>query len=125
MPQMQKEIYRPTGRPFHVRYKEHAQDFRQNNKKSYFAKHLLENNHSLHPTEKTMDILHTTYKGRMLDVIEKFYIYKETASNNQINDKLTVTTNIIFDTILRNTGAQEIMQKKPFHFAHRQLFVYH
>jgi hypothetical protein len=107
---MPKEIYRPNRSTFHVRYEELAQDFRQNNKKSYFAKHLLENNHPLHSTEKTMDILHTTYKGRMLAVIEKFYIYKETASNNQLNDKLTVTPNIIFDTILRNTEAHEIMQ---------------
>jgi hypothetical protein len=33
-----------------------------------------------------MDIIHTTETGRMLNVIEKYYIYKETAKNNQIND---------------------------------------
>jgi hypothetical protein len=29
-------------------------------------------------------------KGRMLDTLEKFYIYKETKRGDQINDKLTI-----------------------------------
>jgi hypothetical protein len=104
-PECKKRYIGQTGKPFHVRYKEHVQDFRQNNKNPCFAKHLWENNHSLDPIEEIIDILHTTYKGRMLNVVEKFCMYKETGSNNPINDKLTVTPNIIFDTILRNTGA--------------------
>jgi hypothetical protein len=49
-----------------------------------------------------MTILHTTKKGKMLNTIEKYYIYKEAHIDNQLNDRSTVTPNIIFDTILRN-----------------------
>ena len=38
-------------------------------------------------------------KGRYMDTIEKYYIYKETQKNNQINDKNTVKPNAIFDII--------------------------
>jgi hypothetical protein len=34
-----------------------------------------------------MDVIHTTGKGRMLNVIEKYYIYEETAINNHITDR--------------------------------------
>jgi len=33
-----------------------------------------------------------------MDTIEKFYIYKATRDNNQINDKNTVKPNVVFDT---------------------------
>ena len=47
-----------------------------------------------------MDVIHTTGKGKMLDTMEKFYIYKETRINNQIHDKCTVKPNVIFDTLI-------------------------
>ena len=34
--------------------------------------------------ENIMDIIHTTNKGKMLDTMGKFYIYKERRINNQI-----------------------------------------
>jgi hypothetical protein len=46
-----------------------------------------------------MDIINTTNKGKMLKTLEKFYIYKETSINNQLNDKCTVKPNVIFDTL--------------------------
>jgi hypothetical protein len=70
-----------TERPFHVRFKEHAQDCKQRTKKSYFAKHLLEHDHPFRPIEKTMHFIHTTETGRMLNVIEKYYICKETTKS--------------------------------------------
>jgi hypothetical protein len=36
----------------------------------------------------------------MMDTLEKFYIYRETVTKNQINDKLTVQNNAIFKTIV-------------------------
>ena len=48
-----------------------------------------------------MDIIHITNKGRMMDTTEKYYTYKETKLNNQINDKLTVQPNIIFETLVQ------------------------
>jgi hypothetical protein len=48
-----------------------------------------------------MEIIHITSKGKMMDTIENYYIYRETKLNNQINDKLTVEPNITFDTLVR------------------------
>jgi hypothetical protein len=48
-----------------------------------------------------METLHITDKGRMMDTLERFYIFRETKMNNQINDKLTVKPNIIFETIVQ------------------------
>jgi hypothetical protein len=47
-----------------------------------------------------MDIIYTISKGKMLNTMEKFYTYKETRINNQINDVCTVKPNVIFDTIV-------------------------
>ena len=38
-----------------------------------------------------MEVLHTVKKGKMMDTLEKFHIYKETKLDNQINDKNTIT----------------------------------
>jgi len=48
--------------------------------------------------EDKIDMVHVTNKGKMMDTLERYYIYKETKSNNQINDKLTVKPNAIFET---------------------------
>ena len=37
-------------------------------------------------------------KGRMMDTLERFYIFRET---NQINDRLTIKPNRIFETIVQ------------------------
>jgi hypothetical protein len=89
-----------TGRPFKIRLQEHFRDFKYGNIKSKFAQHLLENKHSFGPMEDIMDIVHITNKGKMMDTLERYYIYKETKSNNQINDKLTVKPNSIFETLI-------------------------
>ena len=36
----------------------------------------------------------------MINTIENFHIYQETKQENQINDKNTVTKNIIFDALI-------------------------
>ena len=50
------------------------------------------------------DILVNIYissKGKIMDTLEKYYVFRETKLNNQINDKLTIKQNIILDTIVR------------------------
>jgi hypothetical protein len=51
--------------------------------------------------EEIMETIHFTNKGRLMNTLEKFYIFRETRLNNQINDKSTVKPNIIFDTIVK------------------------
>jgi hypothetical protein len=75
-----------TGRPFRVRFQEHFRDFKYGNIKSTFAMHLLEKKHSIGHIEDIMKVLYINNKGRLMDTIEKFYIYKETKNSNQIKD---------------------------------------
>jgi len=90
-----------TGRSFNIRFREHLRDFKNGYGKSRFAQHLLENRHDIGPMNDIIDTLYFTNKGRLMDAIESFYIFRETKLNNQINDRLTVKHNIIFETIVR------------------------
>ena len=60
---------------------------------------LLENKHS---TSHVMEVLHMTNKGRLMDTVQQFYMYKETKNCNQIDDKNNVKSNIIFDVYKKN-----------------------
>jgi hypothetical protein len=91
-----------TGRSFHTRFKEHVRDFKYNTFKSNFAKHLIEEQHPFPPINDCMKVIHQINKGSMLNTLEKFYIYKETKINNQLNDANTAIQNTIFDTVLRH-----------------------
>ena len=99
-PNCEKKYTGQTGRPFKVRFQEHLRDYKYGNNRSKFAQHLLENKHGIGPMKNIMHITHVTKKGKMLDTLEKFYIYRETEANNQINDKLTVQNNAVFKTIV-------------------------
>jgi len=50
--------------------------------------------------EDIMEVVHTTKKGKKLNTLESFHIYKETKNGNQINDKMTNKENSIFETII-------------------------
>ena len=92
------ENTRQTGRPFKVRFQEHLRYFKYGKKKSKFSQHLLENRHAIGPMGNITGITHITNKDKMMDTLERFYLYKETKSHNQINDKLRVNANAIFET---------------------------
>jgi len=49
-----------------------------------------------------MDVVHIASKCRMLDTLERFYIYRETQLGTHINDKLTVQSNPIFEALIQN-----------------------
>jgi len=77
-PSCDKKYIGQTGRPFHVRFREHRQDYRHMCRKSKFAQHLLDEGHDFGPMENVMDIVQYANKGRMMDTLEKFYIYELT-----------------------------------------------
>jgi hypothetical protein len=95
-----------TGRSFWIRFSEYFRDFKYANNISQFAQHLLENGHSIAPMENIMRVLYSTNKGKLMDTMERFYIYKETRDNNQMNDKNKAKPNIIFDTIVREEASR-------------------
>jgi hypothetical protein len=61
-PECNKTYVEQTGRQFFTRYKEHMADFRRNNHKSSFAKHLNEESHPFGPMEEIMQIIQ--YQGK-------------------------------------------------------------
>jgi hypothetical protein len=48
-----------------------------------------------------MDILQIAKKGKYINKLEKFYIYKTTKQNLQLNDTYTDIHNPIFDTLIK------------------------
>ena len=50
--------------------------------------------------ENITETIHITNKGRMMNTLERYYIFRKTELSNQINEKLTVMPNIIFQTIV-------------------------
>jgi uncharacterized Fe-S center protein len=98
-PDCNKAYIGQTGRPLAVRFREHFRDYTYGYNKSKFAQHLLDHHHSIGPMNTIMDTLHITTKGRMMNTMERFHIYKETLKNNQINYKCTVKPNIISDVL--------------------------
>lgn len=103
-----KYVGQKIGNSFPIRFSEHFQDFKYTNHKSRFAHHLLQNNHSIGPIDSIMVVLHTTTKGKLMDTLERFHIYKVTRENVQINDKNTSKPNAIFDTIIREEASRQL-----------------
>ena len=101
-PSCDKKYVGQTGSPFHVRFREHQHDFRYMCRKSKFAQHLPDEGHDFGPMEVIMDVIQYANKGKLMDTIERFHIYELTSKGSQINDKLTIQRNPIFDLELRH-----------------------
>jgi len=101
LPHMQHEVHWSNRKTVQSLVPGKLRDFKYSNGKSRFAAHLLGNKHSIGPMDNFMETLHTTGKGRMMDTLERFYIFRETKINNRINDRLTIKLNIIFETIVQ------------------------
>ena len=52
----------------------------------------------------------------MINTLEKFYIFRVSRLNNQINDKSTVKPNVIFDVIVRNTTIERSSAPETVNF---------
>ena len=61
-------------------------DYKYANNKSKFAQHVLDEGYSFGHMPNIMDIIHIEKKGRMLDTLEQYYIYRETQYGNQVNE---------------------------------------
>jgi hypothetical protein len=93
---------RQTGRSFYHGFNEHFRNCKYHNRRSKFAQHLRDNNHSIGQVEGIMNIVHVIKMGFRMNTMERLYAYKETKEDGQINDGSTVTPNILFDTVIQN-----------------------
>ena len=89
-----------TDRSFKTRFQEYVRDFKHNNTKSAIAQHVLENGHSIWKDGGYNESLSLKNKGRMLNTMENYHIYKENVAGKQIKDKQTSKSNKIFETVL-------------------------
>ena len=66
-----------TGRPFKTRFQEHLRHLKDGSNKSKFVQHLLDNRHSTGPMNSIMETVYMTKKGKIMDTIERYYIFSE------------------------------------------------
>jgi hypothetical protein len=85
------------GRTFKTRYKEHRQAIRNNNGNSEYSKHILNMGHTYGSVTDMMKVLKSQKKGRHLNTLERYYIYKMRKNGIQMNDACIETHNLIFE----------------------------
>jgi hypothetical protein len=88
-----------TGRTFKTRYKEHIQAIRSNNSNSGYANHMLNTGHTYGSIADTMTVLKAEKKGKHLNTLDKYHIYKTIKEELQMNDTYIDTHNPIFEVI--------------------------
>jgi hypothetical protein len=87
------------GRTFHSSYKEHIQAIRNNNSNSGYSSHILNTGHADGTITDTVDIVKTHKKGKHLNTLEKYHIYRISKSNLHMNDTNIDTHNPVFKTL--------------------------
>jgi hypothetical protein len=100
-----------TGRTFHDRYKEHVRAIRNNNNNSGYSNHILNTGHAYGTINDTMNIIKTAKKGRHLNTLERYHIYKLSREELHMNDTYIDTYNPIFEILQEvNTRQQHTQQ---------------
>jgi hypothetical protein len=69
---------------------------------SKYAQHILDKRYFCHPVENTMNLLHLAAKGKLINTLEKFCIYKISRKGVQVNEAYSVHTNSICDTLMKD-----------------------
>jgi hypothetical protein len=82
-----------------TRYKEHIRDIKNNRSRTGFSHRILDTGHAYNKIENTMKILKFQEKGKYLNTMEKFHIYKANKFGMLLNDNFTEISNPIFDLI--------------------------
>jgi hypothetical protein len=88
-----------TGRTFNTRYKVHVHDIRTNNSNTGYENHILNTGHAYGTITDTMEIMKTERKGRHLNTLERYYIYKASKDKIQMNDTNIDIYNPIFEAL--------------------------
>jgi hypothetical protein len=70
-----------TGRPFNIRYKENIRD-----SNSGYSNHILNTGHSYGNITDTMEIIKIETKGKGLNALKRYHIYKISKEGIHTND---------------------------------------
>jgi hypothetical protein len=65
-----------TGRTFNTRYEEHIHNIRSNNSNTGYSNHILNTGHTYGTMQDTMETITLRRKGKYLNTLEKYHIYK-------------------------------------------------
>jgi hypothetical protein len=87
----------PTERIFNIRYKERIHDIRSNNRNSGYSSHILNTGHIYGTIYDTTDVITTGRKGKHLNNLERYHIYRISKDNLHINDTYNDTQYPIFE----------------------------
>jgi hypothetical protein len=90
-----------SGRSFKIRYDEHIRDIRFNKDKSKYASKMLQFSHEYGTIDNTLEISKIVNKGNLLDVIERFHIYKTNKVKQIVNEQYVDDQNVLFEILLR------------------------
>jgi len=112
-PECNKVYVGQMGRSFTQRFKEHRNTFKSNRNTSNYTKHDLEHLHPFGPIQETMQVLQYQRKGTHPNTIERFFIYKKFSLNNHLNDEFNITSNRIFETLLKPSNNSPTSQPPP------------
>jgi hypothetical protein len=88
-----------TGRTFNTRYKEHIPDIKSSNSNTGYSNHILNTGHTYGTTEDTMEIITIGRKGKYLNTLKKYHIYKVSRNNLHMNDTSIDAHNPIFEEL--------------------------
>jgi hypothetical protein len=75
-----------AGKTFNIRYKEPIHDIRSNNSNSRYSNHILNTRHTYETMTDTVDIITTGRKGKHLNTLERYHLYKIRRENLHMND---------------------------------------
>ena len=91
-----------TGRTFAKRFKEHIPGPNQNTISTNYAKHLDSTKHKGSKLNENLKALHICKKGKIMDALEEYEIYKAFKNNeNLLNEQLKFKNNIIYNTAIK------------------------
>jgi hypothetical protein len=88
-----------TGRTFNTRYKEHIHDKKSNNSNTRYSTQILNTGHTYETIKDTMEIITIGRKGKYLNKLEKYHIYKVSRKNLHMNNTSTDVHNPIFEEL--------------------------
>jgi len=95
-PDCNKTYVGQTGRNFLARFNEHKAAFKTNSHTSNFAKHLIEDTLFRPHPQHNADTTTPRQRGT-----PQYYIYAEFTKNNHLNDEHTISSNKIFEALLK------------------------
>ena len=76
-----------TSRDLHTRYKEHIRYIRNNDPKSAYAQHILDNQHEFGPAHKTIELIQACNKRNEILHWENLYIQKYSTEGKLISEQ--------------------------------------